>query len=59
MLVDIGLRTKKQNITLKFPLHRLVRLNSMLVIKHECYANKRSFSVLLVCTCQYWTELGS
>jgi len=36
---DVGLRTRKQNITLESLLHQLVHLNSMLVIKHECYTN--------------------
>jgi len=34
-------------------------LNSKLTTKHEYYTYVWSFSVLLVCTCQYWTELGS
>jgi len=38
MLVDIGLQTRKQNVALESLLHWLVYLNSMLVIKHECYA---------------------
>jgi len=59
MLVDIGLRTRKQNIALKSLLHRLVHWSSTLVIKHECYANIWPFYVWLVWACQYWTELGS
>ena len=38
MLVDIGLQTRKQNIALESLLHWLVHLNSILVIKHDCYA---------------------
>jgi len=38
MLVDIGLQTKKQNITSESLLHWLAHLNSMSVIKHEHYA---------------------
>ena len=38
MLVDIGLQTTEQNITLESLLHWLAHLNSMSVIKHVRYA---------------------
>jgi len=34
-------------------------LNSKLAIKYEYYTYVQSFSVLLICTCQYWTEVDS
>jgi len=59
MPIDIGLQTRNQDIALKSLSHRLIHLNSMLVIKHECYTNIWLFYVLLLYACQYWIELGS
>ena len=56
--MDVSLWIGEQNVVLKTRLRPLVHLNTMVVVKHECYIDVWSF---MYCSFvwEYWTEYGS